>query len=155
MKRVIASTLAALAMTACASGPLTLNDNTIIRGERIGDVQVGMPLSQLLALKGTPSRTIPIKNTAATTYVFDGLTVAAHDEVYWIIAKDARFQTPEGLRVGSEQIFARGTLGRPECVVSRTDVTLYDYGDLYFEVDDNTGQVTQIGVQKETQSCAG
>lgn len=153
MKKLIAGLAMAAALAGCASAPLTLNDNQIIRGERIGDVEIGMPLSQLLALKGTPLRTIPIKNTAATTYVFDGLTVAAHDEVYWIIAQDPRFRTGTGVRVGTEQIAARGAFGRPECVVSRPKTTLYDYKDLYFEVDDATGKVTQIGVQRQTQNC--
>ena len=87
-----ASFLASAAvLCSCASSPLTLNDNQIVPGERVGDVEIGMPLDQLLALKGVPRQTIPMRGTAATTYVFDGLTVGAHDEVYWIIVQDGRF----------------------------------------------------------------
>ena len=142
-------------MTACASTPLTLNDNRVVPGERVGDVEIGMPLDQLLALKGVPRQTIPIRGTAATTYVFDGLTVAAHDEVYWIIVRDARFRTAEGVTKGTEQITARAAFGVPDCVVSKADATIYDYGDLYFNVDNGTGQVTMLGVMDKTQNCQG
>lgn len=156
MKSAFLAMLApALTVAACATAPLTLNDNQIVRGERVGDVEIGMSLSSLMALKGTPLRTIPIKDTAATTYVFDGLTVGAHDEVYWIIAKDARFRTADGVAPGAEQIAARGALGQPQCVVSRPETTIYDYGDLYFEVQDATGKVSLVGVQAETQNCNG
>lgn len=143
------------ALSACASTPLTLNDNKIVPGERVGDVEIGMPLDQLLALKGVPRRTIPIRGTAATTYAFDGLTVAAHDEVYWIIVHDARFRTAEGIAPGSEQIAARAVFGVPDCVVSKADTTIYDYGDIYFSVANETGRVEQLGVMAKTQSCEG
>ncbi|MCR9194481.1 MAG: hypothetical protein NXH88_07100, partial [Hyphomonas sp.] len=113
-------------MAACASAPLTLNDNQIVPGERVGDVEIGMPLDQLLALKGVPRQTIPMRGSAATTYVFDGFTVGAHDEVYWIIVQDARFRTAEGITKGSEQITARATFGVPDCVVSKSETTIYD-----------------------------
>lgn len=141
------------ALTACASTPLTLNDNRIVPGERVGDVEIGMPLDQLLALKGVPRRTIPIHGSAATTYVFDGLTVGAHDEVYWIIVQDARFRTAEGIAKGAEQIATRATFGVPDCVVSKNDTTVYDYGDIYFDVDNGSGRVNLIGVMDETQNC--
>ncbi|MEM8920033.1 MAG: hypothetical protein AAGB25_01610 [Pseudomonadota bacterium] len=143
----------ALAASACASAPLTLNDDVIVPGTRVGDVEIGMPLSQLLALKGTPNRTIPIPNSAATTYVYDGLSIAAHDEVYWIVVKDRRFRTSEGVGPGVEQIFARGALGQPDCVATRTSTTVYDYGDLYFDVDNSSGKVLELGVQAETKTC--
>lgn len=142
-------------MTACASSPLTLNDNQIIPGERVGDVEIGMPLDQLLALKGVPRRTIPIAGTAATTYVFDGLTVAAHDEVYWIIVQDSRFRTPEGISKGTEQITARAAFGVPDCVVTKAQTTVYDYGDIYFDVDNNSGRVNMLGVMDKTKNCQG
>ena len=149
----IAAGLAAL--SACATAPLTLNDNQIVPGERVGDVEIGMPLDQLLALKGVPRQTIPIRGTAATTYVFDGLTVAAHDEVYWIIVRDSRFRTAEGISKGTEQISARAAFGVPDCVVSKGDMTVYDYGDIYFNVDNGTGRVAQLGVMNKTQNCQG
>jgi hypothetical protein len=142
-------------MTACASSPLTLNDNQIIPGERVGDVEIGMPLDQLLALKGVPRRTIPISGTAATTYVFDGLTVAAHDQVYWIIVQDSRFRTPEGITKGTEQISARAAFGVPDCVVSKSQSTVYDYGNIYFDVDNASGRVELLGVMDKTQNCNG
>ncbi|MEL6724432.1 MAG: hypothetical protein AAFP24_05410 [Pseudomonadota bacterium] len=138
---------------ACASAPLTLNDNQIVPGERVGDVEIGMPLDQLLALKGVPERTIPIRGTSATTYVFDGFTVGAHDEVYWIIVQDNRFRTAGGISTGSEQISARAAFGVPECVVSKTDATVYDYGDIYFHVENATGLVERVGIMAETQNC--
>ncbi len=143
------------AMTACASAPLTLNDNQIIPGQRVGDVEIGMPLDQLLALKGVPRQTIPMRGSAATTYVFDGLTVGAHDEVYWIIVQDSRFRTAEGIAKGAEQITTRAAFGVPDCVVSKNDTTIYDYGDIYFDVENSTGRVKLIGVMGETQNCNG
>ena len=140
-------------MAACVSAPLTLNDNQIVPGDRVGDVELGMPLSQLLALKGVPKRTIPIRDTAATTYVFDGLTVAAHDEVYWIIVQDDRFQTASGIARGTEQISARAAFGVPDCVVSKGAITVYDYGNIYFDVDNATGQVDRLGVMARTRNC--
>jgi len=142
-------------LTACASSPLTLNDNQIIPGQRVGDVEIGMPLDQLLALKGVPRQTIPIRGSAATTYVFDGLTVGAHDEVYWIIVQDRRFRTAEGIAKGAEQIATRAAFGVPDCVVSKDLTTIYDYGDIYFDVDNASGRVNLIGVMGETQNCNG
>ncbi|MEM9054025.1 MAG: hypothetical protein AAGB16_01755 [Pseudomonadota bacterium] len=141
--------------TACASAPLTLNDNRIVPGERVGDVEIGMPLDQLLALKGLPRQTIPIRGTAATTYVFDGLTIAAHDEVYWIIVQDDRYRTAEGVTKGTEQISTRAAFGVPDCVVSRADTTVYDYGNIYFDVDNGTGRVKMLGIMDKTQTCEG
>jgi hypothetical protein len=142
-------------VAACATAPLTLNDNQIVPGERVGDVEIGMPLDQLLALKGVPERTIPIRGSAATTYVFDGLTVAAHDQVYWIVVQDARFRTAQGVANGAEQIQARAAFGVPDCVVSKAASTVYDYGNIYFQVDNGSGLVEMIGIMAETQNCQG
>jgi hypothetical protein len=143
---------AALA-AACSTAPLTLNDNLVVPGERVGEVEIGMPLSTLMALKGTPYKTVPISGTEATSYSFEGLTVGAHDTVYWIIATDPRFHTENGVAPGVEQIFARASFGKPKCVVTRGDITVYDYGKLYFDVDNGTGKVRQVGVQRKTQTC--
>ena len=113
-------------LSSCASSPLTLNDNQIVPGERVGDVEIGMPLDQMHALQGVPRQTIPMRGTAATTYVFDGLTVGAHDEVYWIIVQDGRFRTAEGISTGAEQITTRAVFGVPDCVVSKAETTVYD-----------------------------
>lgn len=145
---------AALA-AACATAPLTLDDDLVVPGQRVGEVEIGMPLSTLMALKGTPYKTVPISGTEATTYSFDGITVGAHDTVYWIIATDPRFHTAGGVAPGVEQIFARAALGKPRCVVTRDHVTVYDYGKLYFDVDNGSGKVRQVGVQKRTQTCDG
>lgn len=144
-----------LALGACASAPPDLRDNQIVPGQRVSNVELGMTLSDLLSLQGKPSRTVPIAHTKATSYAFDGLTVAAEDTVYWIIAHDPRFFTDKGVSMGSEQIFARGTYGKPKCVVTRGGVTIYDYGNIYFEVDNSTGKVGQIGIQNRTQTCDG
>jgi len=151
--RATLATLSILAFGACASAPPNLNDDMIIPGERVGNVELGMSLAELFALKGTPYKTSPIAGTGATSYNYDGLTIGADDRVYWIIARDARFRTPAGVAKGSEQIFARGAYGKPRCVVTRGEVTVYDYRDMYFEVDNATGQVSQIGIQKNTQTC--
>ena len=145
----------ALAASACATGPLTLDDDLVVPGQRIGEVQIGMPLATLLAVKGNPISTQPITGTEATTYTFaDGLTVGAHDEVYWIIAEDARYHTSAGVRPGVEQIFARASFGKPRCVESRTDSTVYDYGNIYFDVDNTLGKVTHVGVVGQDRPCA-
>jgi hypothetical protein len=147
--------LATFVVSGCATAPLTLNDDTIVAGERIGEIEIGMPLATLMALKGTPISTTPIRGSAATTYVFQGLTVGAHDKVYWIIATDQRFHTAAGVRPGAEQIFARAALGQPRCVANHDAFTTYDYGNIYFDVDNVSGKVTQVGVQKKTQTCDG
>lgn len=153
MKAAFACPLLAGLLAACASAPLTLNDNLIIPGERIGEVEIGMPLATLLALKGNPQRTTPIAGTEAAAYDFGGITVAAHDEVYWIAATDPRFRTQTGVAPGVEHIFARGSFGRPSCVVSKSDVTVYDYPGFYFDVDNASGKVTQVGVRKMSRKC--
>ncbi len=148
--------LVPLAMTACVTGPLTLDDNLVVPGERIGEVQIGMPLATLLAVKGNPVTTAPISGTDATTYTFDdGLTVGAQDEVYWIIAEDARFHTASGVRPGVEQIFARASFGKPRCVETRAEITIYDYGNIYFDVDNAQGKVKRLGVVGQNRPCAG
>lgn len=149
-----AATFALLAVSGCASGPLTLDDDLIVPRQRVGEVQIGMPLATLLAVKGTPLRTAPIPNTDATTYTFpEGLTVGAHDEVYWIIVEDARFHTTNGVRPGTEQIHARAALGKPRCVETRNETTLYDYGGIYFDVSNDTGLVTRVGVVGQDRKC--
>ncbi|MEO1662618.1 MAG: hypothetical protein AAFR51_16630 [Pseudomonadota bacterium] len=141
------------ALSACATAPLTLNDNQIVRGERVGDVEIGMGLEQLLALKGVPARTIPMPDTDATTYVYDGLTIAADDKVYWIIVQDARFQTAEGITKGAEQISTRAAFGVPDCVVTKGAQTIYDYGNIYFDVENASGLVNAVGVMDRTINC--
>jgi hypothetical protein len=153
--RKVISAVTFLTLAACVSAPPDLKDNQIVPGARVSNVELGMSLSDLLSLQGKPSRTIPIAHTNATSYTFDGLTVAADDKVYWIIAHDPRFFTDRGVSMGSEQIFARGTYGKPKCVVTRDTVTVYDYGNIYFEVNNATGKVGQIGIQRSTQTCGG
>lgn len=146
--------LAAVLLGACASTPPDLNDDLVVRGKRIGEIEIGMPLASLLAVKGAPLRTAPIPNTDATTYTFpNGLTVGADEKVYWIITEDARFHTDGGVRPGAEQIFARATLGKPRCVESRTDTTMYDYGDIYFEAGNDDGRVKRVGVIAHNRPC--
>ncbi len=147
--------IAGLFVTACAHAPVSLNDNLVVPGERIGEVEIGMSLAELLNLKGVPNKTIPMHGSAATTYFFDGLTVAAEDRVYWIVAKNPKFQTQNGVAPGVEQIFARASFGKPDCVVSQSDTTIYDYGNFYFDVDNGTGLVRQLGVQERTRMCKG
>lgn len=145
---------ALLLATACASTPPSLDDDLVVRGKRIGTVELGMPLASLLATKGAPLRTAPIVNTNATTYTFaNGLTVGADDKVYWIITEDARFHTAEGVRPGAEQISARASLGKPRCVETRDETTVYDYGDIYFEVGNVDGRVKRLGVIAHQRPC--
>lgn len=151
--RSIFSALVFLSLGACASTPPDLNDNLIVPGERIGDVELGMTLFELFAARGAPRKTTPIPDTRATTYFYNGLTVAADDTVYWIIASDPRYRTDVGVGAGAEQILARGAYGKPKCVVTRDDVTLYGYNDIYFEVTNATGKVKQVGIQRDSQAC--
>ena len=128
---------------ACASAPPNLNDNQIVRGERVGEVELGMSLIELFAVMGTPRHTTPIEGTRATTYTYDGLIIAADENVYWIIARDPRYRTDIGVGTGAEQILAKG------------DETLYDYSDIYFGVDNKSGKVTKVGIMRDTQTCDG
>ncbi len=138
---------------ACASTPPNLDDDMIVPGERVGRIELGMPLSQLLAVAGTPPSTAPIEGTDSTSYSFDGFTVGADDKVYWIVVEAPRFRTANGVAPGSEQIFARAAFGKPDCVIGRGDSTRYDYRNLYFDVDNATGKVTRLGVLKKTDTC--
>jgi hypothetical protein len=146
---------AIIAMGACASTPPNLNDDMIVRGDRVGDVELGMSLIELFAVKGPPRSTTPIEGTRATTYTYDGLVIAADESVYWIIARDPRYRTEMGVGTGAEQILTRGAYGKPKCVVTEDDVTLYDYSDIYFGVDNKTGKVTKVGIMRDTQTCDG
>ncbi|MCA8897325.1 MAG: hypothetical protein KDA39_01245, partial [Hyphomonas sp.] len=58
--RINPAAVALLALSACASTPPNHNDNLIVPGERVGNVELGMSLSSLLAMQGAPIRTIPI-----------------------------------------------------------------------------------------------
>ncbi|WP_373006766.1 hypothetical protein [Hyphomonas sp.] len=153
--RTVFTATAFLGLGACASTPPDLNDNLIVRGERVGDVKLGMTLFELFAARGTPRTTTPIPNTRATTYFYDGLTIAADDTLYWIIATDPRYRTEIGVGTGAEQILARGAYGKPRCVVTGDGVTAYDYDDIYFEVDNASGKVKDVGIQRNTQTCDG
>lgn len=154
MKSLRLVLLACALAAGCASTPANLNDDLIVRGKRIGDVELGMPLATLLAVKGAPLRTAPISGTNATTYTFpNGLTVGADDKVYWIIAEHSRYHTQDNVRPGAEQIFARATLGKPRCVETRVETTVYDYGDVYFEIDNVDGRVERVGVIAQQRAC--
>jgi hypothetical protein len=147
--------VALLLNTACASTQPDLHDNLVVPGKRIGVVELGMPLSLLLAAQGQPLRTASIPNTTATTYTFaNGLTVGAEESVYWIITEDEQFRTANGVGPGVEQIVARSALGKPRCVESRPDVTVYDYGDVYFETGNADGRVKRVGVIAHQRPCA-
>jgi hypothetical protein len=148
-----AAMLAALALAACASARPQLDDGLVVPGQRVGQIEIGMKLAELLAVMGQPRHTSPIQGTAATSYAFDGITVGAHDEVYWIIAEDPRYRTVSGVAPGAEQIYARAAMGKPDCVVTRGAVTVYDYRNAYFEVDNASGRVTRVGVQEKTDFC--
>ncbi len=148
-----AAMVTALAVAACASARPLLDDALVVPGQRVGQIEIGMPLAELLSVMGQPRSTSPIVGTAATSYTFDGVTVGAHDEVYWIIAEDSRFRTVSGVSPGSEQIYARAAMGKPECVVTRGATTIYDYRNAYFEVDNSSGRVTRVGVQQKTDFC--
>jgi hypothetical protein len=41
----------------------------------------------------------------------------------------------------------------PDCVVSKGAITVYDYGNIYFDVDNATGQVDRLGVMAKTRNC--
>jgi hypothetical protein len=156
MKTPILKAVAAalmLAAAGCATAPPDLNDDLVVPGERVGPIVLGMPLSQLLAVLGTPQTTTPIAGSAAASYSWPGLTVAAHETVYWIIATDPRYRTASGVSPGVEHIVARAAMPKPDCVATRTETTLYDYGNFYFEVDNMAGRVAQLGVQKKTTAC--
>jgi hypothetical protein len=153
--RLTFAAVALLVTAACASTPPDLHDNLVVPGKRIGVVELGMPLSLLLAAQGQPLRTAPIPNTTATTYTFaNGLTVGAEESVYWIITEDEQFRTANGVGPGVEQIVARSVLGKPRCVESRPDVTVYDYGDVYFETGNADGRVKRVGVIAHQRPCA-
>lgn len=149
-----AALLASLSLAAgCASARPDLNDNLIVPGKRVGPVEIGMPVADLLAVAGTPRRTTLIEGSAAATYVFNGFSVTAHDKVYWIVVDSPFYRTATGAAVGVEQIEARSAFGKPDCVVTRDARTLYDYGNIYVEVANSSGLVTRIGVQKKTGTC--
>lgn len=152
--RLILAAAALVMASACATTPPDLNDGQIVHGKRIGVVELGMPLSSLLSVQGPPLRTAPIPNTAATTYTFaNGLTVGAEETVYWIITENERFRTDTGVGPGIEQIAARAALGKPKCVETRPEVTVYDYGDLYFESGNVDGRVKRVGVVARERPC--
>lgn len=145
---------AALSMSAaCAGAPQPLDGNLIEPGVRVGAVRIGMPLSELLRVMGTPDKTTPMPGSSAAQYSYDGLTVAAHETVYWIIADDPRFHTARGVAPGSEQIVARSAFPKPACVVTQLETTIYDYRNIYIEVQNDTGRVKQIGVLQKTKTC--
>ena len=57
--RATLATLSILAFGACATAPPNLNDDMIIPGERVGNVELGMSLAELFAVKGTPRKRSP------------------------------------------------------------------------------------------------
>lgn len=149
----IAVAMAAFAASGCASAPQQLDDNLVVPGERVGRVEIGMPLARLIEVMGVPRASVPIHGTQATSYSFDGLTVGADDKVYWIIVDDPRYRTVSGVSPGTEHIYARAALGTPACVISASDKTTYDYKDVYVDVDNRTGKVQRLGVQNKTTVC--
>ena len=57
------------------------------------------------------------------------------------------------MRPGVEQIFARASFGKPRCVETRAETTVYDYGNIYFDVDNGQGRVKRVGVVGQSRPC--
>ena len=149
MKRLLDAAAIALlvTLTACATpkkaepempkqvpippAPISIHDKSVIPGERVGPIKLGMSLRKLVEVVGEPVSTsasrIP-SGRSAMLYRYadpdaspDGallVMVREYDETVYSIKIDRieSFQTREGVRYGSSEALVRASFGKPQSI---------------------------------------
>ncbi len=104
-----------------ASQPVAPDAYLIVPGESVGSVKLGMNITEVTSVLGTPKSTQgrPDGSVIYRWYEFKGeggigLRATRTGEVYRIwVANNTRYATKEGIRVGSSEAEIRVALGEP------------------------------------------
>jgi hypothetical protein len=136
MKIMISFTLALIAtliLGACAGGGgvqtvqrspqdvarlMSVNDNIIVFGERVGPVFLGMTEEQLYKRMGNPDRVThgywsDIQQDAPVYYWEGIVTSMMYSKVHSISVYPGRYHTAEGISVGTSELELKAKLGKP------------------------------------------
>ena|ERR1039457_4347804 len=135
--------LTALILTGCATGGgfrmvqrsdqdvtrlMAINDNTIVPGDRIGQVFLGMTEDQLYQRLGEPSKTQTASGTV--DYVYPSLNVnvdAITHKVWEIDMQNPAYSTVEGISIGSSGLALRTKIREQYTQRSLASFTNNDY----------------------------
>jgi hypothetical protein len=142
-------------LCSCASSPsasprpnISSSDNTIIPGERIGAVYIGMSRADVFKLKGEPKSTG--QRTEGIYYEFEDVSVFVNDrtsKVSSITTLSSQHATANGIKVGDSEIAVRTKLGSPS-QKKVLDQQYYNYGYFHdsFWIHFHQGKVWMIVV---------
>lgn len=117
---LVAVLLAAL-VRPVASQPARPDAYLIVSGERVGPVKLGMNITEVTSVLGTPKSTQGRPDGSVVYRWYElkgeggvGLRATRTGEVYRIwVANNTRYATKEGIRVGSSEAEIRVALGEP------------------------------------------
>jgi hypothetical protein len=136
------------------AGLLTINDNLIVPGERIGPVFLGMTEQQLYHKLGEPTTTMTAPGTVNYAYPTTQLSVSVDAVTHkvWEIDLDTaegttRYSTAEGIKAGSSSLAVRTQLVGPYSTRDLVGgVMLLDYASGMTLLLHSNGIVTNISV---------
>jgi hypothetical protein len=137
---------AALVVLSPVAASAQSNDNLIVPGQRVGQIQLGMPVAQVYAILGAPSRTDKLEEE--THYVYSDLNVVIKDStqrVDVVNETNSKYRTREGVGVGSQDIEVRAKMGNFSTVKQIPNGAVYCYRSGMILVTKN-GIVDWIGV---------
>jgi len=154
--------LTLLILTGCATGDgikmvqrsdqdvarlMAINDNTIVPGDRIGQVFLGMTEDQLYKRLGEPSKTQT--SSGNVDYVYPSLNVnvdAITHKVWEIDTQDPAYSTVEGISIGSSGLALRTKIREQYTERSLATFSYNDYPSGLTVTLNSLGDVAGISV---------
>ena len=141
--------LISLILAACASGGgikivqrsdqdvarlMTINDNLIVPGERIGPVFLGMTEEQLYRRMGNPVETQQgtgvLNGVPIIGYRYEDIIAIVQPSAHKVVeiqVEGTRYTTAQGVTVGTSVLEMKAKLGRPAWEPESSDGSLYRY----------------------------
>jgi hypothetical protein len=150
--KLVPLALAAALVALSAAASAQSDDHTIIPGERVGPVQLGMSADEVVGHWGRPEEIEPDKNGGTFyRYASRGILVVLSDdakpEVSLIVVTDKSYATDKGVRVGSassEVVSAHGKQDDERGETDRTHLMAYRNLGLVFRVENASDLVEGI-----------
>ena len=147
MVRSLAIVLMALLLGAGVAFAAAQPDMTIVPGERIGAVALGMSEAELTQAAGPPDqRMMQGRDLLFTWGLLTARISGGAPGVDEIVVNDPRFATPERIHVGSTENAVTVTFGQPMRRSNSAGVQTLDYAGM--SVLQRNGMVMQIRVRK-------
>jgi hypothetical protein len=146
LRLALAAALFALCATAASAQS---SDNLIVPGQRIGRITIGMPVAEVYAVLGAPTKTFKLESQ--TQYLYSDVNVIIEDSTQQVGlagAVSSKYKTREGVGIGSADIEVRAKLGNFSTVKQIPNGAAYCYQSAMFIVTRN-GVVEQLAVSPQ------